>query len=93
MGAAFFAVDDDWELTYWNHRAEEVLGRQAEDVMGEDLWEMFPDAVDATFYEAYHEAMATQEPADFEEYYPRSVSGSGSTPTPRRTGSRCTSTT
>ena len=70
IGAAFFAVDDDWTLTYWNHRAEEVLGRPAEEVMGEDLWEMFPDAVDARFYDAYHEAMATQEPVDFEEYYP-----------------------
>ncbi|MDS0283649.1 PAS domain S-box protein [Haloarcula onubensis] len=70
IGAAFFAVDDDWTLTYWNHRAEEVLGRSAEEVMGEDLWEMFPEAVGAQFYDAYHEAMATQEPVDFEEYYP-----------------------
>ncbi|WP_254271788.1 PAS domain S-box protein [Haloarcula marina] len=70
IGAAFFAVDEDWTLTYWNARAEEVLGRSADDVMGEDLWEMFPEAVDATFYDAYHEAMRTQEPVTFEEYYP-----------------------
>jgi len=70
IGAAFFAVDDDWELTYWNTRAEEVLGRPAEAVVGENLWEVFPDAVDATFYSAYHEAMDSQEPAVFEEYYP-----------------------
>jgi len=70
IGAAFFAVDADWTLTYWNHRAEEVLGRSAEAVMGENLWEIFPDAVDAQFYDAYHEAMETQEPVDFEEYYP-----------------------
>lgn len=70
IGAAFFAVDDDWTLTYWNHRAEEVLGRPAAEVMGENLWEMFPDALDATFYDAYHEAMETQEPVAFEEYYP-----------------------
>ncbi|QIO23627.1 PAS domain S-box protein [Haloarcula sp. JP-L23] len=70
IGAAFFAVDDTGELTYWNHRAEEVLGRDAETVMGETLWEMFPEAVGATFHEAYREAMKTQEPVSFEEYYP-----------------------
>jgi len=70
IGAAFFAVDDGWELTYWNSRAEEVLGRPADEVLGEDLWEVLPDAVDATFYEAYHEAMETQAPVAFEEYYP-----------------------
>jgi PAS domain S-box-containing protein len=70
IGAAFFAVDDDWTLTYWNHRAEEVLGKSSDEVMGEQLWEMFPEAVEATFYDAYHEAMETQEPVAFEEYYP-----------------------
>ncbi|MBX0324480.1 PAS domain S-box protein [Halomicroarcula sp. F13] len=70
IGEAFFAVDDTWELTYWNHRAEEVLGRDAETVMGENLWEMFPETVGSTFYEAYHEAMETQAPVSFEEYYP-----------------------
>lgn len=70
IGAAFFAVDADWTLTYWNHRAEEVLGESADDVMGENLWDAFPDATDAQFYDAYHEAMETQEPVDFEEYYP-----------------------
>ena len=70
IGDAFFAVDDDWTLTYWNDRAEEVLGRPAEAVMGEGLWEVFPEATDSMFYEAYHEAMETQQPVIFEEYYP-----------------------
>ena len=70
IGDAFFAVDDEWTLTYWNSRAEEVLGRPAEEVMGENLWEMFPEAVDSLFDDAYHEAMETQQPVVFEEYYP-----------------------
>jgi PAS domain S-box-containing protein len=70
IGAAFFAVDSEWTLTYWNSRAEDVLERDAEAVMGESLWDVFPDAVGSTFYEAYHEAMETQEEVSFEEYYP-----------------------
>jgi PAS domain S-box-containing protein len=69
IGAAFFAVDSEWTLTYWNSRAEEVLERDAEAVMGESLWDVFPDAVGSTFYEAYHEAMETKETVSFEEYH------------------------
>jgi len=70
IGDAFFAVDEDWTITYWNSRAAEVLGRPAEEVMGEDLWEMLPEAVGSAFDDAYHEAMETQQPVIFEEYYP-----------------------
>lgn len=66
---AFFAVDDDWEITYFNGRAEVLLGRDAEDVLGTDLWEAFPEAVGTRFYEEYHDAMATQEPTTFEAYF------------------------
>ena len=67
---AFFAVDDDWEFTYFNARAEEVLGRPREEVLGESVWECFPEAVDSTFDDQYHRAMETQQPVVFEEYYP-----------------------
>ena len=67
---AFFAVDDDWRFTYFNRRAEEVLGKSTEAVMGENIWEVFEPATDSTFDQQYHEAMRTQEPVTFEEYYP-----------------------
>ncbi|MFC6864643.1 PAS domain S-box protein [Halomicroarcula sp. GCM10025817] len=70
IGDAFFAVDDTWEITYWNARAEDVLGREADEVLGENLWSMFPDAVGSQFHDAYHHAMDTQEMVSFEEYYP-----------------------
>ena len=67
---AFFAVDDTWEVTYWNARAERVLDQPADAVLGENLWEVFPEAVGTQFHAAYHEAMATQEMVTFESYYP-----------------------
>ncbi|MFC7020290.1 MULTISPECIES: PAS domain S-box protein [Haloarcula] len=70
IGDAFFAVDDTWEITYWNTRAEEVFGRPADEVLGENLWSMFPDTVGSQFHDAYHHAMDTQEMVSFEEYYP-----------------------
>jgi len=66
---AFFSVDDDWRLTYLNDRFEDLLGRGPDELLGEHLWTEFPEAITDLFYEKYHEAMATQEPVAFEEYY------------------------
>ena len=65
----FFAVNDDWEFTYLNSRAEAILERSADDVVGANVWEEFPEAVNDLFYEEYHRAMETQESVSFEEYY------------------------
>lgn len=67
---AFFAVDESWNFTYFNSRAEELLHRDRNDVLGENVWELFDDAVDLEFYDQYHHAMETQVPVSFEEYFP-----------------------
>jgi len=75
MSDAVFAVDTDWRITYANAFGTEVLagamGRELtpEEIEGLDLWEEIPEAVDTVFYERYHEALDTQEPVTFEEYY------------------------
>jgi len=72
---AFFAVDDDWRLTYVNEEAREILASamgtdySRQEALGRHLWTAIPDAVDTPFYDQYQEAMASQEPAFFEEYY------------------------
>lgn len=70
IGDAFIAVDDEWTVTYWNQQAESILGKTKEDIIGKNLWEEFPDAIDTDFYRQYHRAMETGEMANFEEYYP-----------------------
>jgi len=67
---AFFAVDRDWKFTYLNPEAEELLDVRAEDVIGENLWDAFSEAVGTTFYTEYHRALATQTATTFTEYYP-----------------------
>ncbi|MFC7199324.1 response regulator [Halospeciosus flavus] len=66
---AFFALDREWRFTYLNEEAERLLDVRAEDVMGENIWETFPDAVGTTFYTEYHRAIATQEAVTFDEYF------------------------
>lgn len=67
---AFFAVDDNWVVTFWNKRAEEVLGMPSKDIVNNNLWEVYEDAVELDFYTQYHKAVEKQVTVHFEEYYP-----------------------
>ncbi len=66
MNDAFFALDADWRFTYVNWQAERLLGRRREDLVGNGLWEEFPEAVGSIFQERYEQAVAAGEPVVFE---------------------------
>lgn len=70
IGDAFFAVDRDWTVTYWNKEAEHVLFKKREDIVGKNLWVEYTDAKGLDFYKMYHKAMDTGEIVTFEEHYP-----------------------
>ncbi|WP_168216057.1 PAS domain-containing protein [Halorussus marinus] len=67
---AFYALDDDWQFTYVNDRAEELIDYRDAGLVGQDFWEVFEWATDSTLGEEYRTAMETQEPTAFEFYYP-----------------------
>lgn len=74
MGDGFFALDQDWEITYINNTGEEILGqvmdRDPDETTFEGLqiWEEIPDAEELTSYEKYHQAVQTGEQQSFEVY-------------------------
>jgi PAS domain S-box-containing protein len=70
IGDAFFAVDRDWTVTYWNNQAEKLMGKMRDEIVGHNLWEMYQEAVGHGFYNHYHHAMQTGEIIHFEEYHP-----------------------
>jgi PAS domain S-box-containing protein len=39
---AFFAVDHQWRFTYVNSKAEELWGRERQELVGKNIWEEFP---------------------------------------------------
>ena len=69
IGDAFFAVDNNWIVTYWNKQAEYILGKNKKDILGKHLWEEYADAIDSDFYRNYHKALETMEVINFEEFY------------------------
>lgn len=66
---AFFSLDRDWRFVYLNSRAEDLLDRQADELLGQSVWDEFPDAIGSTFYEQYNTAMREQVTVSFTEYY------------------------
>ncbi|BAU54333.1 PAS domain S-box protein [Mucilaginibacter gotjawali] len=69
IGDAFFAVNKNWMVTYWNNTAEKVLGKSKKETLNMDLWEVFADSIDSISYKMYHEAIETNRPVHFEDYY------------------------
>lgn len=67
---AFFAVDRGWRFTYLNEHAVDLLDVDSGAVIGENVWDVFPEAVGTAYYTESHRAMATQEPVTFTEYFP-----------------------
>lgn len=67
---SFFALDNDWTFSYVNAQAEELLDASREKLVGENIWDAFPEAVGSTFQDEYERAVEEQETVQFIEYYP-----------------------
>lgn len=65
---AFAALDRDGRFTYVNQRAEQLLHRPREALLGRRLEEVFPKAAGGVFSAQYAQALATGEPVAFSAY-------------------------
>jgi len=68
IGDGFFVVDREYIVTYWNQRAEELTHVSKEEILGRNLWELFQDAKENSFFKKYNEAIREQKTAHFEEF-------------------------
>jgi PAS domain S-box-containing protein len=66
---AFFAVDDQWRFTYLNDRAEEMLNRPRNELLGQVIWDEFPETIETQFPDSFYQAMERQQPVSFEVYH------------------------
>jgi PAS domain S-box-containing protein len=55
-----FALDLEWRFVYVNRRFEEVSMRSHKALLGQCIWQVFPEAVETPFYGQYHRAIAEQ---------------------------------
>ncbi|WP_286761795.1 PAS domain S-box protein [Salegentibacter sp. UBA1130] len=71
IGDAFWMVDNDWTVTYWNKHAEKVLNCPRKQIIGRNLWEVFSDALGTMFETHYFKAVEEQTIENFEAYFKR----------------------
>ncbi|MFW6317209.1 MAG: PAS domain S-box protein [Halorubrum sp.] len=69
MTDAFCGIDGEWRLTYLNERATEMLERDADDLLGDPIWERFPGLVGTVVETEFRAAMAEGEPRSFEHRF------------------------
>jgi PAS domain S-box-containing protein len=74
----FAAVDREWRITYINESGlNSIRGAKGqeltrEDLLGKNLWELFPELVGSIYHQKYHEAMREQKTVEVEGYSPLS---------------------
>jgi PAS domain S-box-containing protein len=69
ISGGFFAIDGEYRVTYWNRAASEGTGLRAEEVMGKNIFDVFPNADGAALGETYRRAMSTRTFQSIETVY------------------------
>lgn len=65
---AFFAIDHQGRFCYLNRRAEQVLRRNGEELIGKSLQDEFPETLGERFYQQYQQAVSQNTSVKFEAF-------------------------
>ncbi|MDX5422254.1 MAG: PAS domain S-box protein [Hymenobacteraceae bacterium] len=65
----FFALDIAGRYTFMTRACAAFLGRDREELLGQVIWEQYPDSIGSVFYTRCHEVSRTNIAAHFEEIH------------------------
>ncbi|HEY9853155.1 MAG TPA: adenylate/guanylate cyclase domain-containing protein [Leptolyngbyaceae cyanobacterium] len=65
---AFFTLDRQWRFTCVNRVAANILECQPEKLLGQNIWEVFPDLIGSAFEHHYRQAVSQQISLTFEHF-------------------------
>ena len=68
---AFFTLDKNWNFTYINNECERFLQKERKDLIGGNIWEIFPNQVYEDLYHQLNRAWDTCKAVHFEAYIDR----------------------
>ena len=66
---AFIALDNDWNYTYMNSQAGEMFQLKPGELLGKNIWTIFPDLTGSSTWHAFHKAMKEQQYVSNQDYY------------------------
>jgi PAS domain S-box-containing protein len=65
IGDAVLALDTEWRVRFVNSHAELLLQHRRDELVGRNIWMVFPEAVGSVFQEEYERAVAERHPTAF----------------------------
>ncbi len=68
---AFVALDANGCYRFVNEKAAKILGRPCRELIGEHIWNSFPQGIDRVLYHAYDKAVSHQTAIEIEAYFPQ----------------------
>ncbi|MHC1690087.1 MAG: PAS domain S-box protein [Bacteroidales bacterium] len=66
----FGSLDRDWHYIFVNEKLAQNVGKKREELLGQNIWEVFPQAIGTPVHKAYLRAMEEQVVIDLEHFYP-----------------------
>jgi PAS domain S-box-containing protein len=60
----FYALSSGWRFTYVNRHVERITGRSRDQLLGLNVWELFPHAVGSDFWQAHQDVMRERRPIE-----------------------------
>ncbi|WP_227131121.1 PAS domain-containing protein [Halorubellus salinus] len=70
ISESFYAVDDEWRVTYWNEQMASRTGVPAADIVGQSVWDVFDTDAITELRARYEAAMDAGESTTFTTYLP-----------------------
>jgi len=65
----FVILNKDSKYVFVNEKAVKLLGKKAENLLGKNIWDEFPEKEGDLFYDNYQKALKTNTPISFENYF------------------------
>ena len=68
---AFFSLDDQYRFIYTNGAAQKLFNRSAEELIGQNIWELFPWLTGSASRQEYELAMQNNQQRLYEQFIPK----------------------
>ncbi|MCH6201553.1 PAS domain S-box protein [Aquiflexum sp. LQ15W] len=72
IGDAFFNVDEDWKITYWNKKSEEIFAVKKAEIIGKSILSDFQNKLELAIIDKLEGSKIQQKTCHFEHYFSKS---------------------